>query len=251
MANRLFDAPDLVTVEFGDGPWSALGYDLQATRAAMELMVQDPCSEAAQYVAGSRNPSEPNVYHINAFSATVSARRNNRCALGIELEIIADLFAGDSGATLSAAEFTLWNGIASWNPNLQPSLAFCNDVFQQAPGTSVADSIGLAIASYSQLTVVPEYIVHLGVDSAVDLSALGYTETIDASGQLRLRATGAPIVVSPYYPSGGIGITGPVLVNVGEVAAYQAYSAYNNRTNIVGYQILAVGFDPSTSVIVT
>lgn len=244
MANRLFDAPDLVEVVYGDGPWS-IGFELQASTAAMELMVQDPCTEAATYVAGAQDPSSPGVYTISAFSATVSARRNIRCALGEELEMVSAMM--QDGGTVGAAEYALWNGLPSWDPTINPSLE-ANDVKKVSSGTTVADTIGLLIARYSALTVLPEYIVHLGVDAAVDLSALGYTETIDAAGQLRLRATGAPIVVSPYYPASGVALTGPIIVYVGDPAAFQVYDIYKNRTNIVGYTLIANAFDPSTSV---
>lgn len=248
MANRLFDAPDLVEVEYGDGPWSALGFDLQATRAAMNLQVQDPCTEVGQYVAGAADASSPKVYTITAFSATMSARRNLRCALGDELTIVSDLL--EQGGTVSAAEYALWSGVPNWDPNVQPSLQN-NDVNSVSSGATIADTIGIAVAAYSTLTVFPLYVVHLGVDAAIDLSALGYTETIDQSGQLRLRATGAPIVVSPYYPASGVAVTGPIFVHVGDPTAYQAFDEKTNRTNILGYQLIAIAFDPSTAVIAT
>lgn len=244
MANRLFDAPDLVEVQYGDGPWT-IGFQLQATRAAMELMVQDPCTEVATYVSGSKNPSAPLVYNIQTFSAVVSARRNLRCANGEELEIVTELL--QEGGLISAAEYGLWNGLSSWDPNLNPSI-HANDVITVSAGSSVADSISNAIVAYSTATVFPDYIVHLGVDAAIDLSALGYTETVDQSGQLRLRATGAPIVVSPNYPASGIAVTPPLLINIGDPTAYQVYDYKLNRTNIVGYQLIAIAFDPSTTI---
>lgn len=247
MANRLFDTPDLVEVEYGDGMWT-IGFDLQATRGAVTLQIQDPCTSVGAYIAGARDASSPNVYTITAFAATMSARRNLRCASGEELSIISQLLA--DGGAVGAAEYGLWHGAPGWDPNVAPSL-MNNDVHTVSAGATVADSIGVAITAYSTLTAYPYYVVHLGVDAAIDLSALGYTETIDQAGQLRLRATGAPIVVSPYYPPSGIALTGPLFIHVGEPSAYQAFDYQTNRTNIVGYQLIAEAFDPSTSVRVT
>lgn len=244
MANRLFDAPDFVEVVPGDGMWS-IGFDLQASTAATTLLVQDPCSETGTFVAGAADASSPKVYTITAFSATVSARRNIRCSLDTDLEMVSKLL--QAGGAVSAAEYVLWNGMSAWDPNAQPSL-HNNDVQTSTTAASIADTISNAIVKYSQLTVLPDYIVHLGVDAAIDLSALGYTETIDASGQLRLRATGAPIVVSPNYPASGVAVTGPIVVNIGEIAAYQAFDFHTNRTNILAYQLIALAFDPSTSI---
>lgn len=244
MANRLFDTPDLVDVEYGDGMWT-IGYDLQAARGAITLLVQDPCAETGTYVAGAPNASSPNVYTIQAFSATVSARRNNRCALGFELELATELLQ-DGGAT-QAAEYVLWNGLSAWSTAAQPSLQN-TDVIPVAAGSAIQDTIAKCIDQYSTLTVLKDYVVHLGIQAALDLSAQGYTETIDQSGQLRVKATGAPIVVSPSYPLSGVAVTGPILIQLNEIAAYQAFDYNLNRTNIVGYQLIAIAFDPSTSV---
>lgn len=244
MANRLFDTPDLVDVEYGDGMWT-IGFDLQAARGAATLLVQDPCAETGTYVAGAADASLPKVYTIKAFSATVSARRNNRCALGFELDLVTELL--QDGGTQQATEFVLWNGVSAWNPNIQPSLQN-NDVTTVSKGSTIADTVALIIDQYSTLTVLKDYVVHLGVQAALDLSAQGYTETIDQAGQLRVKATGAPIVVSPSYPLLGAAVTGPILVQIGDPTAYQAFDYNLNRTNILGYQIIAISFDPSTSV---
>lgn len=248
MANRLFDTPELVDVERDlpgeTGMWT-IGFDLQAASSAVTLYVQDPCSETPTYVAGATDASSPKVYIITSFSATVSARRNNRCALGIELELVSELLA--EGGTEGAAEYVLWNGISTWDPNAQPSLQN-NDVITVARQALIQDTVSFAVSKYATLTVVDDYVVHLGVQAAMDLSAQGYTETIDQFGQLRIKATGAPIVVSPYYPTLGVAVTGPLKVLIANPSAYQTYSAYNNRTNIVGYQPLAIAFDPSSSV---
>lgn len=248
MANRLFDTPELVDVERDapgeTGMWT-IGFDLQAASSAVTLYVQDPCSETGTFVAGATDASNPKVYIITAFSATVSARRNNRCALGIELELVSELLA--EGGTEGAAEYVLWNGISTWDPNAQPSLQN-NDVATVAVQAAIQDTVALAIVKYATITVVDDYVLHLGVQAALDLSAQGYTETIDQFGQLRLKATGAPIVVSPYYPKLGVAVTGPLKVLITNPAAYQSYSAYNNRTNIWGDQIIAIAFDPSSAV---
>lgn len=245
MANRLFDAPDLISVIPGDGMWSAQPVDLTASRAATTMLVQDPCSETGQFVAGSASGTGPNVYNIQAFSTTVSARRNVRCDEGFGLTLVLDLL--ENGGTTSAAEYVLWNGISAWNTALNPSLQN-TDVTVVSKGATVADSIAAVIDEYSALTVYSEYVIHLGVQSALDLSAQGYTETIDQQGQLRVKATGAPIVTSPYYPATGVGLTGPIEVRVGDPTAYQAWDYKLNRTNIVGYQLISLFFDPSTSV---
>lgn len=245
MANRLFDAPDFVEVDGPeDGMWS-VGFDLQAATAATTLLVQDPCTETGTFVAGAADASSPKVYTITAFAATVSARRNIRCSLDTDLAMVSGLLA--SSGTVSSAEYVLWNGMSAWDPNVQPSL-HNNDVSVISPSASIADTISAAIVKYSTITVLKDYVVHLGVDAAIDLSALGYTETIDQSGQLRLRATGAPIVVSPNYPASGVAVTGPIDIKLGEIAAYQAFDFHTNRTNVVAYQLIAIAFDPSTSI---
>lgn len=245
MTNRLFDGGDLVEVAYGDGGWTR-GFDLQAATAATVMTIIDPCSEAPQYVAGTPNAS-PNVYHVTAFSAEVSARRNVRCAIGEELDIVQGLLT--AGGSVGAAEYALWNGSPGWDPNVAPSLQNADIKTVSATSGNVAETLASVIVAYSDLTVLNGYVLHLGIKAALDLSAQGYTYSIDVMGNLRLRATDAPIVVSPYYPAAGVAITGPIEINVGDVQAFQTYDAgRQNRTNITGFQLMTVAFDPSTSV---
>lgn len=247
MVNRLTEIDELVDVSVSDGHWS-IGFDLQASTADSMLGVADPCSETSTLVAGQGGAQNgrTRVYFIQAFSAVVSARRNVRCANGEELEMVQLLLA--NGGTTGALEYALWNGVNTWDPNLQPSLQN-NDVQTVAKGSSVADSVAAVINKYSTLTVLDQYIVHLGIQAALELSAAGYAYNVDTAGNLRVRATMAPIVVSPYYPSSGVAVTGPIAVNISEtINAFQNYDYNLNRTNIQGNQTCALAFDPGTSV---
>lgn len=240
MANRLFDLVPPVVV-----PDEPRKRDLQAATAASMLAVVDPCEVTSQLVAGIPNAS-PKVYTISAFAAEVSARRNVRCSNGEELQMVEELLAG--GGSVSAAEYTLWNGISEWDPNVAPSLQNV-DVATAATGTTVAGTLANVINAYSALTVLQSYIIHLGIGAALELSALGYAYAVDQDGQLVIRATGAPVVVSPYYPSDGVALTGSRIdIEVGPPQAFQTYDSLLNRTNITGLQLLSISFDPSTSV---
>lgn len=248
MTNRLFDSDDYVDVEYQpeNGTWTH-GFDLQAATAASVLAVAaDPCSSyLSEQVAGTPNAS-PKVYTVHAFAANVSARRNLRCANGEEYEMVLALLA--NGGAVSAAEYALWNGIGGWDANVQPSL-HNNDVQTASVGANVAETLANVVTAYSALTALQFYVIHLGVKSALDLSALGYAYTTDpASGTLRLRAVDMPIVVSPYYPPAGVALTGPIKINVGPADAFQVYDVDLNRTNISGFQMLSLAFDPSTAV---
>lgn len=249
MANRLFDldgTTELVDVEYDDDPsakWT-IGFDLQAAAAATVLTVADPCTVQSALIAGAPNAS-PKVYTVRATAAAVSARRNVRCAMGIELEIVQGLLA--NGGSTSAAEWTLWNGDTAWDPNIVPSLQN-TDVHTASAGSSVSDTLANVINAYSGITVLQDYVVHLGIKAALELSAQGFAYNTDMNGQLRIRATNAPIVVSPYYPAAGVALTGPLRVYIGPPDAYQVYDSLLNRTNINGNQLIAIAFDPSTAV---
>lgn len=250
MPNRLLDldgTTDLVDVTFDDDPaakWT-IGFQLQAAASASTMTTQDPCSQQSTLLAGAINAS-PKVYTVTAFAAAVSARRNVRCAIGEEMEIVQSLLL--NGGVTSAAESALWFGVKGWDPSVAPSLA-STDTQTAAIAPSIADTLANVISKYSALTAIQDYVLHLGIKSALDLSALGYAYNTDAEGQLRLRATNAPIVVSPYYPTSGVALTGPLQVFVGVPDAWQVYSTLDNRTNINGNQLIALAFDPSTSVL--
>lgn len=227
--------------------WSAVPRDYADPTDAMMLAVSDVCSPGANaaYVAGSNPADNPKVYKISAFAAEVSARRHVRCASGEEVLIVAALLAG--GGTTSAAEHALWYGVPGWDNNLAPSLQN-TDVATVAAGSTPAATLANVINKYSQLTAAQGYIVHLGVGIALDLAAQGYMYNVDQEGQLVIRATGAPVVVSPYYPTAGAALTGGLTLHASGIEALQGYDSLSNRVNIVGDQILALDFDPSTSV---
>lgn len=251
MPNRLLDLDgetDLVDVTYDDDPaakWT-IGFELQNSASASTLTTQDPCSKQSSLLAGAINAS-PKVYIVSAFAAAVSARRNVRCAIGEELEIVQSLLV--NGGVTSAVESALWFGVSGWDPNLQPSLANSDVATATNVPTSIPDTLANVVNRYSALTAIQDYVIHLGVKAALELSALGYAYSMGASGQLFLRATGAPIVVSPYYPSAGVALTGPLEIFVGVPDAWQVYDSLLNRTNINGNQLIALAFDPSTAVL--
>lgn len=250
MVNRLIDLQGNGLVDVVDDPdplakWT-IGYDLQAATAAATLATLDPCSEQSQVIAGPTDPStSPKVYQITSFAAEVSARRNVRCAIGEELILVTALLA--AGGTTSACEYVLWHGQPGWDNNLAPSLQNV-DVQTVSASASVQDTLASVLNAYSALTALQGHVIHLGLKSALDLSATGYAYGTDVSGELRLRATGAPIVVSPYYPPTGIALTGPIKVVYGPIQAFQTYDVNINRTNIAGNRLAVIEFDPSTSV---
>lgn len=256
MSNRIVDlAQDPATnlIEINDSAdgntrWS-IGFDLQASSADAMLGVADPCSEYSTLVAGKQGQQNGStrVYHIKAFSAVVSARRNNMCANGEELTMVQELLA--NGGLTSALEYALWNGINVWDPAIQPSLQNNDVLTVSAVANNPAETLAAALIKYAQTTPLQGNVVHLGLKAAFDLTAAGYAYNLTPGGILRIRATDSPVVVSPYYPTAGIAVTGPIEINTGAgINAWQTYSAYDNRTNISGDTLATIAFDPGTSV---
>lgn len=262
MSNRLLDPNEMVTVvttstddRIGNSEpvvdpnqrWT-IGHDLPDASGAYSLAVSDTCDPTNAHLVAGTADINPLVYTVKSFGALVQAKRNIRCANGEEQEIVRRLL--DDGGVESAAEYALWNGIPGWDNAVQPSLSNI-DVATVGASAQAPDSLASAIIRRHQLTVAKRYLIHLGVKTALDLSAVGqiYLDGPDPiKNQLRIRAVDAPIVVSPYYPANGIAITGPVVVRVSSPNAWQTWDYTHNKTLIDGFRLIEIDFDPSTSV---
>lgn len=263
MSNRITDANELIAV-LVDNPGDAqdvtggaivdpelkwgLGHDLSDASGSYALIVRDDCDTSQNHTLAGTVDLAPKVYTVKPFAAEVQAKRNIYCANGEEYETVGKLL-GEGGID-AATEYALWFGAPGWDTSIRPFL-LNTDVPTVATAAAPADTLAAAIIKRAQLTIAKDYIVHLGIKSALDLSATGYAYADGpdpVKNTLRIRAVDAPIVVSPYYPDTAIAVTGPLVVRVAHVSAWQQYDYTLNKTAIQGYRLIEIDFNPSTAV---
>jgi hypothetical protein len=247
--SKLLDLADVVR---GDGPWSAVAYDVEYDDQR-PLIGTDVCTRNNTALIDGVISSGAVVYTIHPFGATVSAVRPHRCVPGdgdfeeYERDIIATL---DEEAEHTAT-YVLYNGIPGWG-SAQPY--FLNsDVHTLSAGTTVQDTVPAVLDAFYGFSTGVEPILHLGLTSAVKLSAGNAVSPTPESARFYLAMDGTPIVVSHEYPTTFVGVTGPIKIKLGRAGMAEPQYYYDsqvnqNRTIFVAEQLLAIEFDATIAV---
>lgn len=249
--SNLFDVADVVN---GDGEWSGLAYDVTYDHSAEQLIVQDICTRAnVAQVAGGTNNAPSVLYTIRPFGAMVSAQRPNRCVNRDEFPEM-DAYVDALKASLTfeaqrAASYVLYNGIPGWDSTapflLNTDVETVGSVANDTPATVAA----VLDKFYAGEVGEQEPILHMGLTSAMHLSAGNAMSPTAPSLEFFLTVDGTPIVVSPAYPTNTVAATGGVKVHVGTPAALEPVYLYaTNRTMFIANAALSVEFDASIAV---
>jgi hypothetical protein len=239
---------DVATVIQGDGSWSAVPYDRGYQHSAEQLVVQDLCTRAnVTKVAGGSFNAPSVLYTIRPFGAMVSAMRPNRCLAVDFPEFMDGIHADLRSEQQRAAAYVLWNGIPGWD-NTAPFMV-SSDVETVASAATVQQTVAAVLDKYYSGEVGEAPVLHLGLTSAIQLSAGNAMSPTPESGEFYLTMDGTPIVASPAYPTSGVAATGPVVVHAGAVTDLtEAYDYATNRTYFTTLAALSVEFDASTAV---
>lgn len=242
--STLFEVAEVVD---GDGPWSGVPYDEPFDAGGRALIVQDVCTRANVAVVAGHTGTPAVVYTIRPFGAMVSASRPNRCVPGEFPDYEASLHADLKQDAERAAAYTLWNGIPGWT-SAQPFM-LNSDVVSQSAATPVQDVVAAVLNAFYAGQVGQKAVLHMGFRAAMQLSSGNAMSPSPQSSEFYLLMDGTPIVVSPDYPTSGVGATGPIKVrrsNIGDLVP--AYDYATNRTSFTTDMVLAVEFDASIAV---